>query len=226
MGRVPVSLPPSRWAFDPTAWPGDDAVAVGAELEPSTILAAYRRGAFPMPLDDVVPMVWWSPLRRGVLRPAALVLSRSLRRSRRRYQVRIDTAFEQVVNHCADPRRDGGWISADIRAAYVRLHGLGWAHSVETFDQAGVLVGGLYGLAIGGLFAGESMFHHATDASKVALIGLVEALRDEHLDQRLIDVQWRTPHLATLGAEAITRADYLARLPRLLDLPLPAAFDA
>ncbi|MBA2739883.1 MAG: leucyl/phenylalanyl-tRNA--protein transferase [Nocardioidaceae bacterium] len=226
MGRVPVSLPPSRWAFDPTAWPSDDAVAVGAELEPSTILAAYRRGAFPMPLDDVVPMVWWSPLRRGVLRPAALVLPRSLRRSRRRYQVRIDTAFEQVVNHCADPRRDGGWISADIRAAYVRLHGLGWAHSVETFDQAGVLVGGLYGLAIGGLFAGESMFHHATDASKVALIGLVEALRDEHLDQRLIDVQWRTPHLATLGAEAITRADYLARLPRLLDLPLPAAFDA
>ncbi len=225
MGGVPVPLPPSRWAFDPARWPGDDAVAVGAELEPATILAAYRCGAFPMPLDDVTPMVWWSPLRRGVLVPQALHVSRSLRRSTRRYEVRVDTAFEQVIDCCADPRRDDAWVNVDIRDAYVRLHHLGWAHSVETFDAGGALVGGLYGLALGGLFAGESMFHHAADASKVALVALVELLRDRYVARRVIDVQWRTPHLATLGVQEIPRADYLARLPGLLDLPLPAAFD-
>ncbi len=220
-----MPLPPSRWAFAPATWPADDAVAVGAELEPATILAAYRVSAFPMPLDDVAPMVWWSPLRRGVLPVDRLRVSRSLRRSVRRYEVRVNTAFEQVIDRCADRRRDGAWISADIRAAYVRLHRLGWAHSVESFDTDGVLVGGLYGLALGGLFAGESMFHHASDASKVALVALANVLRDEHVARRLIDVQWRTPHLASLGAEEVSRADYLSRLPALLDVPLPAAFD-
>ncbi|MBA2507387.1 MAG: leucyl/phenylalanyl-tRNA--protein transferase [Nocardioidaceae bacterium] len=222
---MPLPLPPSRWSFCPERWPVDDAVAVGAELEPATVLAAYRAGAFPMPLDDVAPMVWWSPMRRGVLPLDRLRVSRSLWRSVKRYDVRVNTAFEQVLDNCADPRRDGAWISDDIRTAYLRLHGLGWAHSVEAFDATGELVGGLYGLAVGGLFAGESMFHHATDASKVALVALVAALCDEHAEQRLIDVQWQTPHLASLGVEQVPRATYLARLPGLLEVPLPAAFD-
>ena len=205
-------------------WPPDDAVAVGADLEPATLLSAYRSGAFPMPLDDVAPMVWWSPQRRCVLAPSRLHVSRSLRRSMRRFETRIDSAFEQVVVACADPRREGAWISEDIRRAYVRLHSLGWAHSVETYDHSGQLVGGLYGIAVGGLFAGESMFHHATDASKVALAALVKTLGDEYVDQRLVDVQWYTSHLATLGVEELSRAAYLARLQRLLELPLPAAF--
>jgi len=221
---VPVPLPPSRWGFDPASWPRDDAVAVGADLEPATVVWAYRTGAFPMPLDDVTPMVWWSPERRGVLRPGRLHISRSLRRSRRRFETRIDSCFEQVVACCADPGRQGGWISEDIRAAYLRLHALGWAHSVETYDADGSLVGGLYGLAVGGLFAGESMFYRQRDASKVALVALVDALADKHAQHRLIDVQWQTPHLARLGVEEIARADYLAMLPTLVEVPLPAAF--
>lgn len=222
--RVPVPLPPPRWVLDPASWPDDDAVAVGADLEPATVLSAYCTGAFPMPLDDVAPMVWWSPERRGVLRPGRLHRPRSLRRSARRFETRVDTMFERVVAACADPRREGSWISEDIRRAYVRLHGLGWAHSVETYDAGDRLVGGLYGIAVGGLFAGESMFHHVSNASKVALVALVDLLDDEHAPARLIDVQWRTPHLASLGVEEMPRADYLALLPAVLDLPLPAAF--
>ena len=221
---MPVPLPPPRWGFDPASWPRDDAVAVGADLEPATVVWAYRTGAFPMPLDDVTPMVWWSPERRGVLRPGRLHVSRSLRRSLRRFETRIDSCFEQVVACCADPGRQGGWISEDIRAAYVRLHALGWAHSVETYDADGRLVGGLYGLAVGGLFAGESMFYRQRDASKVALVALVDALADEHAHRRLIDVQWQTPHLARLGVEEIARADYLAMLPTLVEVPPPVAF--
>ena len=163
-------------------------------------------------------------MRRGVLPLDRLRVSRSLWRSVKRYDVRVNTAFEQVLDNCADPRRDGAWISDDIRTAYLRLHGLGWAHSVEAFDATGELVGGLYGLAVGGLFAGESMFHHATDASKVALVALVAALCDEHAEQRLIDVQWQTPHLATLGVQEIDRGTYLERLTVLLDVPLPACW--
>ncbi len=222
MDGVPVPLPPPRWGFDPTAWPADDAVAVGADLEPATLVAAYRTGLFPMPLDDVAPMVWWSPLHRGVLRPEALQVSRSLRQAVRRFETRVDTAFDAVLRACADPRRPGAWISEDVRRAYERLHGLGWAHSVETYDRAGRLVGGLYGVAIGGLFAGESMYHHARDASKVALVALIELLQaDAEGRPRLVDVQWQTPHLSSLGVEEIDRASYLAMLPELVDQPLP-----
>ena len=119
--------------------------------------------------------------------------------------------------------RDSGWIDADIRAAYLRLHELGWVHSVEAWRD-GRLAGGLYGVAIGGLFAGESMFHRERDASKVALVGLVDLLSDEHAASRLLDVQWQTPHLASLGVVEISRADYLTRLHEALALPLPAAF--
>ncbi|CAA9324875.1 MAG: Leucyl/phenylalanyl-tRNA--protein transferase [uncultured Nocardioidaceae bacterium] len=218
---MPVSLPSSTWSFDPTTWPENDWVAHGADLEPSTLLAAYTSGAFPMPLERAAPMAWWSPLQRGVLPLASLRVSRSLRRACRNYEVRIDTAFADVVRACADPRRPGGWIQPGIAAAYVRLHQLGWAHSVESW-VSGRLVGGLYGVAVGGLFAGESMFHRLPDASKVALVGLVDLLRDEHADDRLVDVQWQTPHLASLGAVEWDRADYLSALPALLDVPLPA----
>lgn len=193
-------------------------VGTGADLEPGTILAAYRSGLFPMPVQRGV-MGWWSPAERGVLplSPGGLRVSRSLRKSCARYQVRFDTAFDQVIDACADRRRPGAWISKDIKRAYRRLHDLGWAHSVEAWSPAGSLVGGLYGVSVGGLFAGESMFHHDTDASKVALVALVERLRAG--GATLLDVQWVTPHLASLGAVAVPRSEYHERLGVALALP-------
>ena len=222
---MPHPLSPSPWEFDPARWPADDCVAVGADLAPGTVVAAYSTGAFPMPLDDVAPMVWWSPLRRGVLRIEDLKVSRSLRRSARRYEIRVDTAFDAVIEGCADPYRPGAWINHEMLAAYRDLHELGWVHSIEAWSAAGELAGGLYGVAIGGLFAGESMFYRERDASKVALVGLVELLRDEYADRRLIDVQWQTPHLETLGVTEMSRPEYLAVLPSLItDVPLPAVW--
>jgi leucyl/phenylalanyl-tRNA--protein transferase len=125
------------------------------------------------------------------------------------------------VHACAEPTRDGGWIDDDVAGAYAELHRLGWAHSVEAWSD-GELVGGLYGVAIGGLFAGESMFHRARDASKAALVGLVEVLSDEYADARLLDVQWRTPHLASLGVGELARPVYARRLRAALQVPLPA----
>ena len=165
-------------------------------------------------------MYWWSPVRRGVLPVRGMQVSRSLRRSARDFEIRVDTAFEEVLDACADPARDSGWIDPQIRAAYLRLHELGWVHSVEAWRD-GRLAGGLYGVAIGGLFAGESMFHRERDASKVALLGLCGLLDDEFADTRLIDVQWRTPHLASLGVVEIPRREYLARLAAALRLPRP-----
>lgn len=205
-------------------------VCLGGDLEPGTILAAYRRGLFPMPVGGrrFRRLAWWSPDPRGVLPLDALRVTRSLRRSLRRYEIRVDTAFDAVVDACADPQRHGAWITRDIRDAYIELHQMGWAHSVEVFDPVtGALAGGLYGLAIGGLFAGESMFHHATDASKVALVHLVRLLRDDGDDGagRLLDVQWRTDHLATLGVVEIPRATYLRRLAAALTMTTPQSFD-
>jgi leucyl/phenylalanyl-tRNA--protein transferase len=147
-----------------------------------------------------------------------LVVSRSLRRSIRHYEVRVNTAFEQVVAGCADPDRHGRWITPEITSAYRRLHRLGHAHSIEVFcgDE---LVGGLYGVEVGGLFAGESMFHRATDASKAAVVALVRVLRSDGDTRRLMDVQWRTPHLATLGVVEIPRAEYLRRLADAVAAP-------
>ena len=217
----PVEPPSTGWSFGaPGAWdPTDDLVGVGADLEPGTVLQAYRSGLFPMPLGRRRdPMAWWSPVLRGVLPLDGLVVSRSLRRSVRDFEIRVDTAFDEVLTQCADPRRPGSWIDHRIRAAYSRLHGLGWVHSVEAWRD-GRLEGGLYGVSLGGLFAGESMFHRSRDASKAALVGLVELLSDEHREDRLIDVQWVTPHLQSLGVIEVTRAEYLSRLPRLLTLP-------
>jgi leucyl/phenylalanyl-tRNA---protein transferase len=202
----------------------DDLVGSGADLEPGTLLAAYRTGLFPMPIPDTPAMLWWSPAMRGVLPLDALRVSRSLRQSCAKYDIRVDTAFDEVIRACADPARDGGWITNDIIDAYTRMHRDGWVHSVEAWDAEGRLAGGLYGVAVGGLFAGESMFHHQRDASKVALVALVQALSDEHADQRLVDVQWQTPHLARLGVVAVPRHDYLTMLRRALKVPLPEVF--
>jgi len=161
-------------------------------------------------------LVWWSPDPRGVLPLDALRVGRSLRRSCARFEVRVDTAFGDVVDGCADPGRAGRWITPSIRDAYVGLHRLGWAHSVEAWDGDG-LAGGLYGVAIGGLFAGESMFHRRTDASKVALVGLVERLRGGGAS--VLDVQWVTPHLASLGAVEVPRAEYLRRVAEAIERP-------
>jgi leucyl/phenylalanyl-tRNA--protein transferase len=218
---VPVDPPPTIWEFPPPArfHPDDDLVATGADLEPGTVLAAYRCGIFPMPIGGRrAPMAWFSPIRRGILRPRDFRVSHSLAKSARRFEIRIDTACAEVIDACADPRRPSGWIDGQIRDAYLRLHELGWVHSIETWRD-GRLVGGLYGVALGGLFAGESMFHHETDASKAALVGLVELL-DDGAD-RLVDTQWQTPHLASLGVGEVSRAEYLRLLAEVLPTPPP-----
>jgi leucyl/phenylalanyl-tRNA--protein transferase len=227
---MPLEPSPSRWSFpDPTELDEGEVVGLGGDLEPGTILAAYRQGIFPMPLRRR-RLAWWSPQLRAVLPLDGIHVSRRLRRSTQRFEVRVDTAFAAVIDACADPRRPGAWIDPEIRAAYLRLHELGWAHSVETWS-GGELEGGLYGVAIGGLFAGESMFHRATDASKVALVHLVDLLAAPEggvapavAAGRLLDVQWRTDHLASLGAVEVSRERYAELLGRALRLPLPAAF--
>ena len=219
---MPVEPPASPWRLpEPAHADEHGVVGVGADLEPGTLLQAYRAGIFPMPLGAGGPMAWWSPDPRAILPLDGLVIGRSLRRSCRRYEVRIDAAFDEVVAGCADPARSGGWITPAIRRAYGRLHELGWAHSVEAWDDDG-LAGGLYGVAVGGLFAGESMFHRRTDASKVALVTLVDRLRADGDARRLLDVQWRTEHLASLGAVEVPRSRYSELLALAIEAPLPA----
>jgi leucyl/phenylalanyl-tRNA--protein transferase len=220
MRAMPVEPPPSPWDFPPPErWPpGEDLICGGGDLAPGTLLAAYRAGLFPMPVKGWRQLAWWSPDPRAVLPVEDFRPSRSLRRSCRRYEVRIDTCFADVVHGCADPRRPHGWISPAIRTAYGQLHALGWAHSVEVFDADGTLAGGLYGVQLGGLFAAESKFHVRTDASKVAVAALVERMREAG-GTRLLDVQWRTDHLATLGVVEVGRAGYLRDLARALVEP-------
>lgn len=205
---------------DPRAAPpGEDLVAVGADLEPGTLLAGYRAGLFPMPDDPDrrrARLAWYSPDPRAVLPLDGLRVTRSLRRSCRRYEVRHNHDFRATVEACADPDRPNRWISRAYLAAYVALHELGWSHSFESYLD-GHLVGGLYGIRIDGLFAGEAMFHRATDASKVALVSLVEWLRDT--GAVLLDVQWQTEHLASLGAVEIPRRRYLELLRAALAAP-------
>lgn len=235
---MPVEPPPTRWVFPSREWLRDlppaeveydeedpeggtdasDRIATGADLGPGTLLAAYRTGLFPMP--EGATTGWWCPAHRGVLRLSDLRVSRSLRASVRRFEIRIDTAFDEVLAACADPSRPYGWIDRRIAAAYTELHRLGWAHSVEAWRD-GRLAGGLYGVAIGGLFAGESMFHRETDASKVALVGLVDGLLrgPGAAGDRIVDVQWATPHLRSLGVSTVPRASYIAALEAVLDTP-------
>lgn len=208
---------------DPARWPDDDLIGWSDpdEVDAMVVVEAYGSGVFPMPVQEV--MGWWSPMDRGVLPLDGLRVSRSLRKTAKRYRITVDQAFAEVIARCADPAREGAWIDGRIRELYAELHAAGIVHSVEAWDGEGRLVGGLYGVALGGLFAGESMFHdpeHGRDASKAALIGLVERLRAAgHPEQRLLDVQWRTDHLATLGVEELPRSAYLARLDRALAVP-------
>lgn len=228
---------PSRWAFPEGADALGEAatsassshrsevIGVGADLEPGTLVAAYRAGVFPMPARRGI-MAWWSPDPRGIipLDPGGLRISRSLRRSCGRFEIKINEAFDEVIACCGDRRRPGAWIDKDVIGAYTRLHELGWVHSVEAWDEHGRLAGGLYGVAVAGLFAGESMFHRQTDASKVALVGLVEMLRSSGGSGRLLDVQWATPHLRALGAVEVSRARYHELLKSALRLPQPKMF--
>jgi leucyl/phenylalanyl-tRNA--protein transferase len=208
----PKPLESSRWQFPPQSeWPDQDLVCGGADLEPATLIDAYQRGLFPMYVTGLPGVLgWWSPDPRGILPLDGFRATRSLRQSARKFTVRVDTCFAEVMRGCADPSRDDGWITGDFIEAYVRLHRLGWAHSVEVFDAEGRLAGGLYGVRIGGLFAGESMFHRARDASKVALMSLVSLMRDSGMT--LLDTQWSTDHLTSLGVVQIPRTDYLRRL--------------
>ncbi len=198
----------------------DGLVAVGADLAPGTLLAAYRAGMFPMPVTRR-KLGWFSPDPRAVLPVGGMHVSRSLRRSLGRFEVTVDAAFTEVVRACGDPRRPHGWIDEDIVAAYSELHRLGWAHSVEAWRE-GELAGGVYGVSIGSFFAGESMFHTATDASKVVLVHLCDLLAE--VPEPLFDVQWQTPHLASLGVVEIPRTEYLRRLARATAGPWPPAF--
>jgi len=214
---VPVEPPASRFDFPDPADADGDVVAVGGDLEPGTILRAYRQGLFPMELPDG-PLGWWSPVNRAVIPLNGLRITRSLRQATRRYLVSVDEEFDAVIRACADSDRPHGWITDEIIAAYTELHRLGWVHSVEVWDRQGELVGGLYGMAIGGLFAGESMFHLARDASKVALVHLVVVMNQ---GGTLLDVQWQTPHLESLGAIEVGRDEYLRKLPDALSVQGP-----
>jgi len=217
---VPSEPPPTSWLL-PAADAADETeiVGVGADLEPGTLLAAYRGGLFPMRVGRGGPVAWWSPDPRGIVPLDTFHESRSLRRSRRRFVVTVDTTFEEVMRACAEPGRPHGWIDDDFVDAYAALHRLGWAHSVEAWTQEGALAGGVYGVAIGGLFAAESMFHRVTDAGKAALAALVQLLQDG--DASLLDVQWTTPHLSSLGAVDVPRAKYLELLSDAVTRPGP-----
>ena len=199
----------------------DGLLCAGGDLSPARLLDAYRHGIFPW-YSRAQPILWWSPVPRMVLYTAEFKVSRSLAKNRRNrgYEVRVDTAFERVLDECAAPRdgEPGTWLGADMRAAYAALHREGHAHSVETWKD-GALVGGLYGVAIGRMFYGESMFSRATDASKVALAALVDALRA--CDWPLVDCQVRTPLLASLGGREIPRAAFLREVDALVNYLSP-----
>jgi leucyl/phenylalanyl-tRNA---protein transferase len=223
-------LPESRWLLpDPRdCRTNEDLICVGAELEPATVLHAYALGLFPMHIDPDLgdhdlgdhelgdhELGWWSPDPRGVLPLESVKITRSLRKSLLKYSVTCDTQFVDVMLGCQRPDEKGQWITQDFIETYSELHRQGFAHSVEVWNSTGDLVGGLYGIELGGLFAGESMFHRERDASKVALVSLVEKLKGCG-GNRLLDVQWRTDHLATLGVIEIARSEYLRKLPEAL----------
>ncbi len=190
--------------------PGTDLVAAGGELEPMLVMDAYRHGIFPW-YDVGDPVLWWSPDPRAILPLDALHVSRRLQRRTRSagFEVVRDRAFEQVVRACDENRPDGSWIHEAVIRCYTRMHEQGDAHSVEVYEE-GALVGGLYGVAFGGGFAAESMFHRVDDASKIALVALVEHLHDRGFT--LLDVQFLTPHLERFGCIEIPRSEYLERV--------------
>ena len=203
----PESLLPCEFNFpDPLFAPPEGLVAQGGNLEPETIVEAYRRGLFPWPHDGV-DTLWWSPDPRAILLEAGLHISRRFARMLRqhRFHITVDNAFERVISSCAD-REDGTWITPAIVNAYMALHNLGWAHSIEVWSPENDLIGGLYGLRVGALFGAESMFHFRNDASKVALVALTQYAQDSGI--KLIDVQVQNAHLRSMGICEISRASY------------------
>lgn len=196
---------------DPRAADADGLLASGGDLEPATLVDAYRQGIFPWPLVEQV-MLWWSPDPRAVFVPDGVRVSRRLARTLRQGRVRVtlDAAFDDVVAGCA--ARPETWITPAMRAAYGRLHALGWAHSVEVWDAGDVLAGGLYGVVVGACFSAESMFSRARDASKIALVALAQHAR--RVGITLIDAQVPSAHLASLGAVEMPRAAFLEALAR------------
>jgi leucyl/phenylalanyl-tRNA---protein transferase len=213
---LPEAVGDSPWSFPPAdRWPDSDLIGVGGDLEPATLIEAYRHGIFPMEVTALGGRLgWWSPEQRGIVPLDGLRVTKSMRQSAKRFEIRVDTCFTDVMRACGNPAREDGWITPEFIAAYTTLHQLGWAHSVEVFDRQGALAGGLYGVRVNGLFAGESMFHAQRDASKVALMALVERMRAGGM--QLLDVQWRTEHLASLGAVEVPRAQYLGLLAAAL----------
>ena len=211
---------PSKYFPPPTDSTPDGLVSVGGELTPERLLDAYRHGIFPWPADEDDEMLWWSPDPRAVLPLDGLHISRRLRRTLRsgKFQVTCNRAFPEILFGCATgPGREGGtWLTREMIRAYCRLHELGHAHCVETWHE-GKLVGGTYGVAIGGLFSAESMFYHERDASKVALAHLVAHLNAQGF--QLLDVQQWTPHTGRLGVVEIPREVYLTRLAEAIQLP-------
>ncbi|MCM2323434.1 MAG: leucyl/phenylalanyl-tRNA--protein transferase [Oligoflexia bacterium] len=205
---------------DPDETDEDGILAWGGDLEPETLLLAYSQGIFPWPLGAHLPLAWFCPPRRAILHFDELHVPRSLERARRQstYRFTVDQAFERVVRACASqprPGQRGTWITRPLIAAYVRLHHLGHAHSVEVWQESPgepALIGGIYGVDAGGAFAGESMFHARPNASKLALLHLVDHLRSRGLDW--LDIQVMTPHLQALGARELSRDDFLRRLAR------------
>lgn len=229
--RAPFLLDPRCAVFPDAELALDDPdglLAIGGDLSPERLLQAYRHGIFPW-YSEEQPILWWTPNPRAVLFPERLSVSRSLRKALRRgsFRVTLDTAFPEVVTACAAPRGGdpGTWITPQMDAAYRRLHALGFAHSVESWE-GDELVGGLYGVALGRMFFGESMFSRRTDASKVAFVHLVRQL--EAWGFPLVDCQVASDHLASLGAEEIPRREFTALLDRYCEqpgVPLPWRFD-
>lgn len=220
MDRTETYAPmPPVYFPDPRAATPKGIVAVGDNLAPEILLDAYRHGIFPWPTDEGKPLFWWSPDPRAILPLDGFIASRRLLRRIRsqEFQVTTDRSFREVMHGCAvgHGREGGTWITPEMITAYSRLHELGHAHSVEVWRE-GRLAGGTYGIAVGGLFAAESMFYRVRDASKVALYYLVEHLKSRGF--KLLDVQQWTPHTATLGVIEIPRHEYLHRLAKVVDL--------
>jgi leucyl/phenylalanyl-tRNA--protein transferase len=217
---VPVFRLDHRLVFPPVELADEGLLAVGGDLRPERLLLAYSQGIFPW-YGKNLPILWHSPDPRMVLYPHELVIGRSLRKAIRRkpYELKLDTAFGEVLTGCADaprPGQNGTWLIPEMVTAYTRMHELGFAHSVEAW-QDGKLVGGLYGVGLGGCFFGESMFARAPDASKIAFVALVRQL--VAWDVSLIDCQVHTDHLARFGAREVPRAEFLAQLHAALEAP-------
>ena len=214
-------------AFDSTGFPLEinpqivwpKLTKFGSNWDPDTLLNAYRFGLFPMPYEidgNESAIGWWSPKSRAIFYPDQIHISTSLKSEMKKFTVTVDQNFEAVIRACGNPERESGWINEDVISAFTTLHEIGVAHSIEVWDGDGSLAGGLYGLELGGVFAGESMFHVVKNASKVALVHLGGLLNDAQ--GRVIDTQWMTGHLESMGAKTIDRGDYCQMLPSLLGI--------